>query len=69
MVSLDFNLNRIPIWVHFSGIPPELFSRKGLSYIASAIGSPLYMDSVTASMKRLVYAKVCVEISIDSSIP
>ncbi|KAK8695594.1 hypothetical protein V6N13_000747 [Hibiscus sabdariffa] len=29
----------------------------------------LYMDSVTASMKRLAYAKVCVEVSIDSSIP
>ncbi|KAK8665140.1 hypothetical protein V6N13_005315 [Hibiscus sabdariffa] len=42
---------------------------RGLSYIASAIGIPLYMDSVAASKQRLAYAKVCVEISIDSKLP
>ncbi|KAK8604131.1 hypothetical protein V6N13_096591 [Hibiscus sabdariffa] len=41
----------------------------GLSYIASALGNPLYMDSVTSNRERLEYAKVCVEIGACSSIP
>ncbi|XP_039068117.1 uncharacterized protein LOC120214236 [Hibiscus syriacus] len=46
----------------------ELFSKKGLSYIASVIGKPLYMDSITATRERLEYARVCVEISARSQI-
>ncbi|KAK8610902.1 hypothetical protein V6N13_082058 [Hibiscus sabdariffa] len=41
----------------------------GLSYIAGALGTPLYMDSITASRERLEYAKVYVEIGVDSEIP
>ncbi|KAE8663142.1 hypothetical protein F3Y22_tig00113096pilonHSYRG00099 [Hibiscus syriacus] len=40
--------------------PLELFSRKGLSYIASAIGKPLHMDSITTSRERIEYARVTV---------
>ncbi|KAK8672311.1 hypothetical protein V6N13_110684 [Hibiscus sabdariffa] len=69
MSRMDFNLDRIPVWVHLSGVPLELFSQKGLSYIASALGYPLYMDSITASKQRLAYAKVCVEISVDFDLP
>ncbi|KAE8672619.1 hypothetical protein F3Y22_tig00111837pilonHSYRG00775 [Hibiscus syriacus] len=42
---------------------------KGLSYIASAIGKPILMDSITASRERLEYARVCIEISAGSKIP
>ncbi|KAK8715103.1 hypothetical protein V6N13_042445 [Hibiscus sabdariffa] len=69
MKILDFNLDRIHVWFHLRGIPLELFSRKGLSCIASAIGHPLYMDSVIASKQRLSYAKVCIEISTETLIP
>ncbi|KAK8615747.1 hypothetical protein V6N13_017329 [Hibiscus sabdariffa] len=67
--KLDFDLQKMQIWVQLHNVPLELFSRKGLSYIASAIGSPLYMDSVTASRERLEFAKVCVEITAGVSIP
>ncbi|KAK8698495.1 hypothetical protein V6N13_114607 [Hibiscus sabdariffa] len=69
MKSLDFNLDCLPVWFHLRGIPLELFSRKRLCCIVSAIGHPLYMDSVTASKQRLSYAKVCIEISTKSFIP
>ncbi|KAE8732369.1 Cysteine desulfurase 1 [Hibiscus syriacus] len=46
-----------------------LFSRSGLSYIASAVGVPLYIDTVTASRERLEYAKVCVEVEARAVIP
>ncbi|KAJ8752286.1 hypothetical protein K2173_003922 [Erythroxylum novogranatense] len=41
----------------------------GSSYIASATGVPLYMDSITASQSRLAYAKVCVEIDASIAVP
>ncbi|KAA3462439.1 hypothetical protein EPI10_028926 [Gossypium australe] len=59
----------MPVWIQCYRVLLELFTQKGLSYIASAIGTPLYMDSVTVSQTRLSYAKICVEISIDTVIP
>ncbi|KAK8694142.1 hypothetical protein V6N13_071699 [Hibiscus sabdariffa] len=65
---LDFDLERMSIWVQLYNVPLELFSRK-VSYISSAIGVPLYMDSVTASRERFEFAKVCVEVVVGHRIP
>ena len=62
MKSLEFDMTRLPVWIQLGNIPLELFTQKGISYIASAIGNPLYMDKITASQQRLAFAKVCVEI-------
>ena len=62
MNSLEFNMAKLPVWIHLGNIPLELFTQKGISYIASAIGNPLYMDRITASQQRLAFAKVCVEL-------
>ncbi|XP_031264168.1 uncharacterized protein LOC116122468 [Pistacia vera] len=65
-LSLGMNgITRVPIWVKFYGIPLELWTPKGLSHIASVIGTPLYMDNITESGERLEFAKVCIE--MDSS--
>ncbi|XP_038993211.1 uncharacterized protein LOC120116891 [Hibiscus syriacus] len=66
---LNFDLSKIPVWVKLFNVPLELYSRTGLSYIASAIGVPLSMDSITASKSRLEYAKVCVEIGVNDELP
>ncbi|KAA3482827.1 Geminivirus AR1/BR1 coat protein [Gossypium australe] len=52
-----------------SRVPLELFPQKGFSYIASAFGTPLYMDNITALLQHLAYAKICVEISVDFELP
>ncbi|KAK8704078.1 hypothetical protein V6N13_047711 [Hibiscus sabdariffa] len=67
--KLDFDLARMPVWVQLYNVPLELYSRCGLSYIASAIGYPLYMDSITTSKERLEFTKVCVEIAAGARIP
>ncbi|KAK8651553.1 hypothetical protein V6N13_141152 [Hibiscus sabdariffa] len=54
---LDFDLAKMPVWVQLYNAPLELFSRKGLSYISSALGVPLYMDLITASREHLEFAK------------
>ncbi|KAE8657310.1 broad-range acid phosphatase DET1-like [Hibiscus syriacus] len=52
MSKLNFDLSRIHIWVHLYNVPLELFSNKGLSYIASAIeigatnAIPKYIDVI-----------------------
>ncbi|KAK8549624.1 hypothetical protein V6N13_073407 [Hibiscus sabdariffa] len=66
---LDLDLKKIPVWVQLYNVPLELFSRRGLSYIASAIGVPLYMDTITASKGKLEFAKVCIEIEVGARFP
>ncbi|XP_039041212.1 uncharacterized protein LOC120179791 [Hibiscus syriacus] len=66
---LDFNLERMLVWIQLFNVPLELFSRKGISYIASALGMPLYMDSITASKERLEFTKVCVKVEARARLP
>ncbi|XVF61483.1 hypothetical protein PTKIN_Ptkin08bG0133300 [Pterospermum kingtungense] len=49
-------------------VPLELFTLMGLSYIASGIGNPLYMDRFTANRELVAYAKVCVENDVSKPI-
>ncbi|XP_038993433.1 uncharacterized protein LOC120117208 [Hibiscus syriacus] len=69
MQKLSFDLSFMPIWIQLYNVPLELYSQKGLSYIASALGNPLFMDSVAASKNRLEFAKVCVEVEAGVVIP
>ena len=69
LASLEFNMARLPLWIHLRNVPLELFNQNGLSYIASAIGTPLYMDKITASQQRLAFAKICVEVEASKDIP
>ncbi|KAK8573931.1 hypothetical protein V6N13_096862 [Hibiscus sabdariffa] len=62
LAKLESDLAGMPIWIHLHNVPLELYSRRGLSYITSALGSPLYMDTITATRQRLEYARVCVEV-------
>ena len=62
-------MEKLPIWIQLSNIPLELFMQKRLSYIASAVGTSLYMDQITASQQRLAFAKICVEIEASMEIP
>ncbi|KAE8729631.1 hypothetical protein F3Y22_tig00003480pilonHSYRG00012 [Hibiscus syriacus] len=67
--KLNFDLSRLPLWIHLFNVPLELFNREGLSYIASALGVPISMDSVTASKTRLEFSKVCIEVGAKEEIP
>ena len=67
--SLEFNMEKLPIWIQMGNIPLELFTQRGISYLASTLGNPLYTDRITANQQRLAYAKVCVEVSASQAIP
>ncbi|KAK8665687.1 hypothetical protein V6N13_005849 [Hibiscus sabdariffa] len=66
---LDFDLTHMLVWVQLYNVPLELYSKLGLSYIASGLGVPLCMDSITASREKLEFAKVCVEVPAGVRLP
>ncbi|PWA64455.1 hypothetical protein CTI12_AA342550 [Artemisia annua] len=56
----------LPLWIKLTNHPLEAWSSKGLSALASRIGKPLIMDTMTTKMctqgvGRLGYARVLVE--------
>ncbi|GJV25886.1 RNA-directed DNA polymerase, eukaryota, reverse transcriptase zinc-binding domain protein [Tanacetum coccineum] len=60
-------LSKVPVWVKLYNVPLEAWCVEGLSAIASSIGKPVVMDSMTAimcsnGMGRFEYARVLVEI-------
>lgn len=48
---------KIPIWVILRNIPMHLYSNTCISYIASAIGKPLYMDKGTTLQTHLDFCE------------
>ncbi|KAF9624880.1 hypothetical protein IFM89_015434 [Coptis chinensis] len=63
------NVTTVPIWAKLSKVPKELWTKKGLSFLASLIGGPLCMDGATSMKRRLDFAKVCVTIPLDFDFP
>ncbi|XP_065847243.1 histidine--tRNA ligase, cytoplasmic-like [Euphorbia lathyris] len=64
----ELDNSKVPVWVKLRGIPMEYRTIKGLSYIASALGKPLYGASAGDDTCLLNYVKVCVEVSMDDDI-
>lgn len=60
--------DKIPIWVILRNIPMHLYSNTCISYIASAIGKPLYMDKATTTQTHLDFARVCIEVNAGDEI-
>ncbi|GFZ00678.1 hypothetical protein Acr_14g0003130 [Actinidia rufa] len=59
----------IPVWFQFFNVPLDYWTEQGHSYIASAVGRPLYADAIAEAGKSLGFAKICVEIEVDSILP
>ncbi|GJW11212.1 RNA-directed DNA polymerase, eukaryota, reverse transcriptase zinc-binding domain protein [Tanacetum coccineum] len=64
----------IPIWVRMCNIPLEAWTTSGISALASRLGKPLVMDTITAKIckkgvSRVKYARVLVEVPTNKCIP
>ncbi|GAV83389.1 DUF4283 domain-containing protein/zf-CCHC_4 domain-containing protein, partial [Cephalotus follicularis] len=59
----------IPVWVKLSNVPIHLWTKLGLSHIASVLGRPLYMDATTTNRQALAYARIYVDMSTSSTFP
>ncbi|KAL0289060.1 UNVERIFIED_CONTAM: Retrovirus-related Pol polyprotein from type-2 retrotransposable element R2DM [Sesamum calycinum] len=60
---------RIPVWVRLKHLPMEYWTEEGLSTVASGVGTPLYTDKITTDCSRLDYARVCVMLDYNSTLP
>ncbi|GJX35106.1 RNA-directed DNA polymerase, eukaryota, reverse transcriptase zinc-binding domain protein, partial [Tanacetum coccineum] len=49
---------KLPLWVKFRNLQLEAWSNKGISAIASRIGTPLIMDSITTNMCKMGTGRV-----------
>ncbi|KAL0283711.1 UNVERIFIED_CONTAM: hypothetical protein Sangu_2871400 [Sesamum angustifolium] len=60
---------QIPVWVRLKHLPMEYWTEEGLSTVASGVGIPLYTDKITTDCSRLDYARVCVMLDYNSTLP
>ncbi|PWA61104.1 zinc knuckle CX2CX4HX4C [Artemisia annua] len=65
--------SKMPVWVKMVDIPLEAWSVEGISALASSIGMPILMDTVTAAMchkgmGNLGFARVLVEIPAEKGL-
>ena len=61
-------VTKIPIWVKFYNVSLEYWTEEGLSFIACMVGKPLYVDKMTTTCRRITYARVCIEVSVDEDL-
>ena len=66
---LNIQLTSIPIWVKFFNIPLEYWTNTSLGYIASVVGNPLHLDTLTENQARLSFARICIEVGVDCEFP
>ncbi|KAL0915557.1 hypothetical protein M5K25_015983 [Dendrobium thyrsiflorum] len=59
----------VPIWFKIHDLPLCCWTPTGISKIATKIGIPLAVDSLTASKSRLTFARVCVQVDSSASYP
>jgi hypothetical protein len=60
-------ITKLPVWIRIYDLPFPLWTKGGLSEVASMVGQPLSYDELTLGCKRLDYARLCVE--VDASLP
>lgn len=57
--------SKLPIQVKIWQVPMSTYTPIGLSYIASAISVPLFLDKATKQRACIKFAQVCIEVEID----
>ncbi|KAL3726641.1 hypothetical protein ACJRO7_031536 [Eucalyptus globulus] len=61
--------NSVPIWIRLRNVLVALWSVAGISFLASGIGKPLFVDNRTEQMAMVAFARVCIEVDTSNSFP
>ena len=69
MEMLNVQLTSLPIWVKFFNIPLEYWTVTSLGYIASVVGIPLHLDTLTENHSRLSFSRICIEVDVNCEFP
>ena len=69
MEMLNLQITSLPIWVKFFNIPLEYWTVTSLGYIASVVGIPIHLDTLTENHSRLSFARICIEVNVNCTFP
>ena len=69
MDMLNVQITSLPIWVKFFNIPLEYWTVTSLGYIASVVGIPMHLDTLTENHSRLSFARICIEVDVNCTFP
>ena len=69
MEMLNVQITSLPIWVKFFNIPLEYWTVTSLGYIASVVGIPMHLDTLTENHSRLSFARICIEVDVNYTFP
>ncbi|KAL7189341.1 hypothetical protein ACSBR1_039059 [Camellia fascicularis] len=68
-LTFSYQLYLLPLWVKLYNVPLEFWTEEGLGYIASIMGTLLYLDEPTFKKSRLTFARICIEVPANKEIP
>ncbi|PNY15775.1 hypothetical protein L195_g012478 [Trifolium pratense] len=57
-------IEKVAVWVRFSGLPIEYYDTKMLHFIGNRIGRTVKVDRTTQTQARGKYARLCVEVDL-----
>ncbi|MCH84794.1 hypothetical protein A2U01_0005630 [Trifolium medium] len=57
-------IEKVAVWVRFSGLPIEYYDKKILYFIGNRIGRTVKVDRTTTTQTRGKYARLCVEVDL-----
>ena len=69
MEMLNIQLTSLPILVKFYNIPQEYWTNTCMCYIASVVGKPPHLDSLTENRTRLSFSRIYIEVDLNSEFP
>ncbi|KAI0524521.1 hypothetical protein KFK09_003895 [Dendrobium nobile] len=53
-----------PVWIRLPNLPLQYWDERNIARIATKIGTPLWIDALTANWGRREYARVCVRMNL-----
>ncbi|GAV73106.1 DUF4283 domain-containing protein [Cephalotus follicularis] len=69
MPPICSGFTKIPVSVKLINIPMEYWTTRGLSHLASVLGTPLHMDPATEAKQMISFDRLCVEMCGDRAFP
>jgi hypothetical protein len=69
MQLLKISLSTMLVWIKLHNLPIEFWNSTCLSYVASGVSKALCATFVTEDQLRIGFARVFVEVNVDSKFP
>ncbi|XP_010474339.1 PREDICTED: uncharacterized protein LOC104753844 [Camelina sativa] len=62
-------IKSIPLWVTLTNIPPTMFTKKGIKFLASAVGKPRTLNPKTEACVSFGEAQILIEADLTKPLP